>query len=119
MVTRSYPIHLWNEAKILEDATQWWRHSFVKPIRFFRFGEYFDREAQHFGLWQEHLGFGAWKVAVTSIDHRDEEYDRDEIDSVYIMGNSFYDWLRDLVERDGLPDPFIEVGEAGGFLDPA
>lgn len=119
VVTRSYPIHLWSEAKIVEEASQWWRHSFVKPIRFFRFGGYFDREAQHFGLWQEHLGSGAWKVAVTSIDQRDEDYDQDNIDSVYIMGNSFYDWLRDLVERDGLPDPFIEVGEAGGFFDPA
>ena len=48
-----------------------------------------------------------------------DEYDRDDLDPVYIQGASFYEWLRDLVQRDGLPDGFIEVTEAGGFLDPA
>jgi hypothetical protein len=120
VVTRSYPIHLWSEGKMIEEATTRWRlWNLQKPIRFFRFGEYFDCEAQQFGLWQEKVGSGIWRVVVTDIDSRDEEFDADEMDPVYIMGLSFYDWLKDLIDRDGLPDPFIEVSEKGGFLDPA
>ena len=119
LVTRSYPIHLWTEAKMLEEVVSSRpRLDLQKPIRFFRFGEYYDRHAQQFGLWQEKRGSDIWRVAVTDINTRDEEYDTDEINSVYIMGSSFYDWLKDLVERDGLPDPFFDLGEEGGYIDP-
>ena len=40
VVTRSYPVHLWSKAKMIEAAATHWRlWNLQKPIRFFRFGE--------------------------------------------------------------------------------
>lgn len=120
VVTRSYPIHLWNEEKILEEAaesTAMWNRQ--KPVRFIRFGEYYECDTVMFGLWQEKPGGDVWKVVVTDHDRQDDEYDIDELEPYCILGESFYEWLKRLVEKEGLPDPFFDVGEEGGYLDPA
>ena len=48
----------------------------------------------------------------------------DELDDPYvepdrIIGQSFYEWIKSWIDRDGLPDPFMQLGPEGGFLDPA
>ncbi|MEY4484772.1 MAG: hypothetical protein RL693_2224 [Verrucomicrobiota bacterium] len=119
VVTRSHPIHLWSEDRILEEATEstaMWNRK--KPIRFFRFGEYYDYDAQMFGLWQEKPGSDVWKVVVTDHYTNDDEFDVDNVEPILIRGESFYEWLKRLVEKEGLPDPFFDVGVEGGYLDP-
>jgi hypothetical protein len=119
VVTRSCPIHLWSEDKILEEvveSTSLWNRK--TPIRFFRFGEYYDCRAQMFGLWQEKPGSEVWKVVVTDHYTRDDEFDLNDVEPILILGESFYEWLKSLIEKDGLPDPFFDLGEEGGYLDP-
>ncbi len=120
IVTRSYPMHIWSEDRILREAADNVLYRKRKrPYRFFRIGEYYDHDAQMFGLWEENCGSGIWRVVVTDHYTHDSEYDRDNIEPVLVRGASFYQWLKWLVEKDGLPDPFFEVGEEGGYLDPA
>jgi hypothetical protein len=56
-------------------------------------------------------------LLITGYDNRDDHLDhgREEED---ILAPSFYDWLKDFIERDGLPDPYMDIGPEGGFLDP-
>jgi hypothetical protein len=116
VVTRSFPTHLWDESKIVEEA-EGWRLRKQRPIRFFRFGSYFDHPAQHFGLWQEKVGSDVWRVVVTSVERNDDEYDTDTMDPIYILGPSFHEWLWKLVESDGVDDPFWGCREGDTYMN--
>lgn len=118
LVTRTYPLHFWHEAKIIEETQERFRDHFTKPLRVFRFGDHFDMEATQFGLWLEEPGTMKWRVISTAIGCLDD-LDDDYVEPDRILGASFYEWLKDYVERDGLPDPFMGLGPEGGFLDPA
>jgi len=116
VVTRTYPLHLWHEAKIIEEIAE--RREFLdSPIRTFRFGEQYDRQATQYGLWLEEPGTMKWRVIGMEngiIDEMDDPY----VEPDRIIGQSFYEWIKSWVERDGLPDPFMQLGPEGGFLEP-
>lgn len=114
VTTRTFPVHLWNEDKILE-GIEFWRDLCPGPIRFIRFGEYWDKRSLYFGLWNQVLGSSEWRVAIADWGDRDQIYEKD-IAEEYILAPSFYAWLRSFIERDGLPDPFMT---RFGQLDPA
>lgn len=116
VVTRTFPLHLWSEDKMIE-GIKWHREFYDKPFRVLRFGDQYDRNFIYFALWLEDIGTKNWRVIAT--DHGSiDDMDDDHVDSGQIIGNSFYEWLKSWVERDGLPDPFMEIGEDGGFNDP-
>jgi hypothetical protein len=114
ITTRTYPIHLWNEDQILSGIESW-RDQYPYPLRFFRFGEYWDCRELWFGLWQVNPGTDDWRVIITSHDNRGDVLDwgREE---EYILAPSFHEWLKNFIERDGLPDPYMTDF---GTLDPA
>jgi hypothetical protein len=117
LTTRTFPIHLWSEEKILEELKTW-RDLYPYPLRFFRFGDYWDRNELWFGLWQSDFESNQWKVLITGYDNRDDHLDLGREDE-YILAPCFYEWLLDFIKRDGLPDPYMNIGPEGGFLDPA
>lgn len=114
ITTRTYPVFLWNEEKIIEEF-ELWRDLCPDPIRFIRFGEYWDRQSLYFGLWNQVPGSSEWRVAIAEWGDRDQIYEKDIADE-YILGSSFHAWLKCFIERDGLPDPFMT---RFGTLDPA
>jgi hypothetical protein len=116
VITRTFPLHIWPEEKIV-NAIKDHRESFAKPLRVFRFGEQFDREATQFGMRLEEAGTMRWRVISTELGSIDDE-DDDYVESDRVLGNSFREWLKDLIDRDGLPDPFMRLGPEGGFIDP-
>jgi hypothetical protein len=116
LTTRTYPIHLWSEEKILEGIEDF-RDLTDLPIRFFRFAEYWDQRELWYGLWLD-PGDATWKVAVADMSDRDQIYE-ENISEEYILSSSFRAWLKDFIRRDGLPDPYKGIGPEGGFLDPA
>jgi hypothetical protein len=117
VVTRTHPIHLWPVETIME-----WLHRmrFKKPypLRFLRFGDQWGRDATQYALWQPTPGIKEWRVVTTSVEENDDRYDDAELKDYYKLGNSFGEWLEDWIKRDGLPDPFMQIGPEGGFLDP-
>ena len=113
VTTRTFPVHLWNEEKIL-DGIAMWRDLYPYPLRYFRFGEYWDRYELWFGLWQANPKLNEWKVVITSYDNRDDHLDSGRPEE-YILAPSFYAWLKSFIERDGLPDPYMTQF---GTLDP-
>jgi hypothetical protein len=56
-------------------------------------------------------------VVITSHEHGDDEYDL-SVDADEVLSCSFYEWLLALIKMDGIPDPYINIGPEGGFLDP-
>ena len=117
IVTRSYPIHLWG----IELIAEWFsdmRYKKGYPIRFIRFGDYWDMGATQFALWQHTPNLNEWRVVTTSVGQHDDEYDDPDFRNYYKVGDSFSGWLEDLIARDGLPDLFMKLGPEGGFLDP-
>lgn len=118
VVTRSYPIHIWNLNKISE---WFWDMRYKKPypLRFIRFGDYWDLRATQFALWQKDPAKLEWCVVATSVEQIDDQYDDPSFTDYNKLGDSFSAWLEDWVARDGLPDPFMKLGTEGGFLDPA
>lgn len=117
IVTRSYPIHLWPINKML-DSIRLMRQREHCPIRFFRFGEQWDREAVEYGLLQHTPGKDDWWVIATSREYHDDYYDDENLTDYNLLGYSFKSWLEDWITRDGLPDPLMGLGVDGGFLDP-
>jgi hypothetical protein len=117
LTTRTYPIHLWSEERMLEEIDMH-RDLYPYPLRFFRFGEYWDQNEIWFGLWQSDPTTNQWKVMVTGYGNRDDDLDHGREDE-YIIAPSFYAWLKDFIARDGIPDPYKNIGPEGGFLDPA
>jgi hypothetical protein len=117
VTTRTYPIHLWNEETIIEEINGW-RDLYPYPVRFFRFAQYWDIYGLYYGLWQETDGGDDWRVVICSHNQRDDDLD-DFVEKECILCPSFHEWLKDLIARDGLPDPYKEIGPEGGFLDPA
>jgi hypothetical protein len=118
VVTRSYPLHIWDSEKILECFGEM-RYKKNYPLRFIRFGDYWDMGARQFGLWQRDPNLSEWWVVATSLSHLDDFYDDPSYSDYNKLGNSFSGWLEDWIARDGLPDPFMKLGPEGGFLDPA
>lgn len=116
VVTRTYPLHMWHEDKIIEKI-KWFREFFDKPFRVFRFGDQYDREATQFGMWLEEPGTDKWRIISTAIGIIDD-MDDDNVTPDRIIGQNFYEWFKSWVERDGLPDPFMDLGPEGGFIDP-
>jgi hypothetical protein len=117
LTTRTFPIHLWSEEKMLEEI-EGWRDLYPYPLRFFRFAQYWDIYGLYYGLWQENPDGNEWQVVICSHSQRDDDLDQD-VEQEYVLARSFYDWLKDFIERDGIPDPYKEIGPEGGFLDPA
>ncbi|HSJ02889.1 MAG TPA: SMI1/KNR4 family protein, partial [Verrucomicrobium sp.] len=117
VTTRTYPLHLWNVDRILSEV-ETWRDIDNFPLRLFRFAQYWDIYGLYFALWQENPKGDDWKVVIVSHGHRDDQLD-EYVEPECIVGESFYAWLKSWIERDGLPDPFKEIGIEGGFLDPA
>lgn len=116
LTTRTYPIHLWNEARILKGIERW-RDSYTYPSRFFRFAEYWDVSELYYGLWQAEPGGEEWRVVICDHSDRDDDLDNG-CEEEYILAPSFYEWLKDFIARDGIPDPYQEIGPEGGYLDP-
>lgn len=117
VTTRTYPLHLWNVDRIIREIEDW-RDVDEFPLRFFRFGGYWDIYGLYFGLWQEKPNGSDWKVVIAADGERDDHLDC-FVEAEYILGESFHAWLKSWIERDGLPDPYQEIGPEGGFLDPA
>ncbi len=115
IVTRTYPIHMWHEDKIIEGIFDYWAYP-DRPFRILRFGDQYDRQATQFGLWLEEPGTMKWRVVSTQIGSN--YLDDTLMDPGQIIGQSFYEWLKDWVDRDGLPDGFMNLGPEGGFIDP-
>ncbi len=106
VVTCTYPLYLWPEKRIIDEITE--RREFLdRPMRTFRFGEHYEGQATQFGLWLEEPGTTHWRVISMdsgTIDEMDDPY----VDPDRIIGNSFYEWLKDWIETDGASDPFFE-----------
>jgi hypothetical protein len=117
VVTRSYPLHIWDSGKILEWLGKM-RYEKNYPLRFIRFGDYWDLEARQFGLWQRTPYLSEWCVVATSVEDIDDYYDNPTYSDYNKLGDSFSGWLENWIDRDGLPDPFMKLGVTGGFLDP-
>jgi hypothetical protein len=117
IVTRTMPIKIFTESAILEEI-EMWRDCFDKPLRFFRFGVYWYYGNRYFGLWKPNENSNEWSVVYTSHNHRDDDFDASDFDMEDIVSSSFYKWLKILIETDGIPDPLMEIGPEGGFLDP-
>ena len=118
LVTRSFPIHIWTIDKVLDRMNDM-RQKRPYPLRFFRFADYWDLNEAEFALWQPNPKNPQWIVVSTSVNEIDDQYDVIGQRDYYKVGDSFNGWLDDLIARDGLPDPFIELDQEGGFLDPA
>lgn len=116
VVTRTFPLHLWSEAKIIEGIERF-RENSDKPFRVFRFADQYDREATQFGLRLDDPEKMKWQVISTAIGCIDD-MDDDSIDPRQVIGESFHGWLKSWIERDGLPDGFMELGPEGGYIDP-
>jgi hypothetical protein len=116
IVTRTMPIHLWTEDDIIKNIDIW-RDCFDHPIRFFRFGGYWDYDL-HFGLWKPDEN-SEWSVVITSNDNRDDIFETYDLGKEQLLSSSFYKWIHDLIKNDGIPDPYMGIGVEGGFLDPA
>lgn len=114
ITTRTYPIYLWNEERILK-GIETWRDLCQEPVRFFRFGEYWDRDSLYFGLWNKDPESSEWQVVIADWSDRDQIYEKHIADE-YVLATSFHTWLVSLLERDGLPDPYMT---RFGTLDPA
>lgn len=54
----------------------------------------------------------------TSVGQLDDRYDKIGLTDYYKVGDSFGGWLEDLIARDGLPDPFMDLDMEGGMIDP-
>jgi hypothetical protein len=118
VITRTHPLHLWPEEKMLSLTREFFRDDFTKPLRVFRFGDQYDREATQFGMWLEEPGTMKWRVISTAVGCLDD-LDDDYVEPERILASSFSEWLKDWINRDGLPDPFMELGLEGGYVDPA
>lgn len=109
-VTLTYPLYFWPEARMIEEINE--RREFLdRPMRTFRFGEQYEREATQYGLWLEEPGTGKWRVISMDrgvIDEDDELY----VEPDRIIGASFYECFREGMETDGKSDPWTE----GGFF---
>jgi hypothetical protein len=117
VVTRTHPLHIWPEDKILRLTREFYRDDFTKPLRVFRFGDYFDCETTQFGMRLEEPGTMKWRVFSTAVGCLDD-IDDDQVDPDRILAPSFREWLADWIARDGLPDPFMQLGPEGGYIDP-
>jgi hypothetical protein len=103
---------------MLSLTREFFRDDFTKPLRVFRFGDQYDREATQFGMWLEEPGTMKWRVISTAVGCLDD-LDDDYVEPERILASSFSEWLKDWINRDGLPDPFMELGLEGGYVDPA
>lgn len=116
ITTRTYPIHLWSVDQIIREIAIW-RDNDAFPLRFFRLGQYWDIYGLYFGLWQTMPSGSDWSVVIATHSNRDDDLDL-SVESESILAPSFHAWLKTLIETDGLPDPYKEIGPEGGFLDP-
>ena len=102
-VTLAYPLYFWPEDRIIEEIKE--RREFLdRPMRTFRFGEQYDRQAAQYGLWLEEPGTMKWQVIVMDTGVIDEDAD------IYVQpyrrtGASFYEWFKERMETDGAFDP--------------
>lgn len=118
VVTRTFPVHLWTIETMIA-SIQEMRQLERCPIRFVRFGEQWDRSAAQYALWQHTPGLDDWWVVATSREYHDDYFDNENLTDYNLLGYSFKSWLEDWISRDGLPDPLMDLGPEGGFLDPA
>ena len=102
-VTLAYPLYFWPEDRIIEEIKE--RREFLdRPMRTFRFGEQYDRQAAQYGLWLEEPGTMKWQVIVMDTGVIDEDAD------IYVQpyrrtGASFYEWFKERMETAGAFDP--------------
>ncbi len=115
VVSRTFPIHLWHEEKIIEGIHDYCAYS-DRPFRLLRFGDQYEMGAVQFALWLETPGTMNWRVVATQSGS--SYLDDTVLDPDEIIGPSFYEWLKDWIERDGLPDGFMDLGPEGGLMDP-
>jgi hypothetical protein len=105
-VTLTYPLYFWSEDKMVEEINE--RREFLdRPMRTFRFGEQYEREATQYGLWLEEPGTMKWRVISTDsgvIDEDDDPY----VEPDRIVGASFFEWFKEWMESDGASDPWTE-----------
>jgi hypothetical protein len=72
VTTRTMPIHLWKIDHMIDRISNF-RDVYDYPIRFFRFGEYWDMQSLQFGLWQSNPMVSEWSVVIVSTRHRDQD----------------------------------------------
>jgi hypothetical protein len=100
------PFHLFDLEGIVR-AVDECRYDFGKPLRFVRFGRYFNATDSYFGLWQPKDGNGEWKV-ISAYHSRDEEIDELLLSTLKANPEStvyasFSDWLDQWFAEDGIP----------------
>lgn len=109
-VTLAYPLYFWPEDKIIEEIND--RREFLdRPMRTFRFGEQYEREAAQYGLWLEEPGTMKWQVIVMDAGVIDEDADT-SVQPYRRTGASFYEWLKEWIETDGVNSPDGEFFQA-------
>jgi len=105
-VTLTYPLYFWPEERIIEEINE--RREFLdRPMRTFRFGEQYEREATQYGLWLEEPGTMKWRVISMDrgvIDEDDDPY----VEPDRITGTSFYEWFKEWMKSDGASDPWTK-----------
>ena len=116
VVTRTYPLCISPKEMIIKNIHRF-HNSLDGDLRIFRFGDQYELEATQYGLWLEEPGTMKWRVVTTALGIIDD-MDEAQMDPDRIVGECFYDWIRSWIARDGLPDPTMDLGAEGGFLDP-
>lgn len=105
-VTLTDPLHFWPEDKIIEEINE--RREFLdRPMRTFRLGEQYEKEATQYGFWLEAPGTMEWRVISMGrgvIDENDDPY----VEPDRIVGASFFEWFKEWMESDGASDLWTE-----------
>jgi hypothetical protein len=105
VITRTDPLWLWDEEKMIQE----FRDDFERDLdeefpegRFFRFASYPTEHRLLYGL-RKHDQTDLWEIARPNLGDFYEEIIAPEGREHYVAA-SFYDWLKNFIERDGYPD---------------
>jgi hypothetical protein len=105
VITRSDPLWLWNEERMIQGFEEDFDREFDDEFpegRFFTFANYPSEPTLRYGLRKNDLT-DAWEVVRPNHGAFYEEIIGPEGREHYVA-ETFYDWLKSHVERDGYPD---------------
>jgi hypothetical protein len=118
LITRAAPLWFWNEEKIIDDFHLDFESDFDEEFpngRFFRMVEYSAMPTLAYGLRQNDVT-DAWEVVFPQHGVFYEEM-IDVEGRKFVVADSFYEWLKDFVARDGYPDIY-PVEETWYYSEP-
>lgn len=129
ILTRAQPVHLFSAETILKEMRTFTGRD-RKPRRFFRFAGTFQTDSEYYGLRQIAPGSPDWEVVYAALepdeflegatDFGEYPYWAKTHDVPEAIAPSFYDWLKHLIETDGMEDLYLEpVSPGGAWYDPA